>query len=30
MHRFPVRLQVLELSNSRSEEDLEGHRIARA
>jgi len=27
MHRFPVRLQVLELSNSRSEEDLEGHRI---
>ena len=28
MHRFPVRLQVLELSNSRSEEDLEGHRIA--
>jgi len=24
----PVRLQVLELSNSRSEEDLEGHRIA--
>jgi regulator of protease activity HflC (stomatin/prohibitin superfamily) len=28
MHRFPLRLQVLELSNSRSEEDLEGHRIA--
>ena len=28
MHRFPMRLQVLELSNSRSEEDLEGHRIA--
>jgi len=27
MHRFPVRLQVLELSNSRSEEELEGHRI---
>src|SRR3954468_21961904 len=28
MHRFPLRLQVLELSNSRSEatEDLEGHR----
>src|SRR5213075_1583278 len=28
MHRFPTRLQVLELSNSRSEatEDLEGHR----
>jgi regulator of protease activity HflC (stomatin/prohibitin superfamily) len=30
MHRFPLRLQVLELSNSRSEasEDLEGHRVA--
>ncbi|HUJ26083.1 MAG TPA: SPFH domain-containing protein, partial [Myxococcales bacterium] len=30
MHRFPVRVQVLELSNSRSEasEDLEGHRVA--
>jgi len=30
MHRFPTRLQVLELSNSRSEatEDLEGHRVA--
>ena len=30
MHRFPTRLQVLELSNSRSEatEDLEGHRSA--
>ena len=30
MHRFPMRLQVLELSNSRSErsEDLEGHRVA--
>ena len=30
MHRFPLRLQVLELSNSRSEssEDLEGHRAA--
>ncbi len=27
MHRFPLRLQVLELSNSRSEEELEGHRI---
>src|SRR3954465_812470 len=30
MHRFPIRVQVLELSNSRSEasEDLEGHRVA--
>ena len=30
MHRFPLRLQVLELSNSRNEasEDLEGHRVA--
>ena len=30
MHRFPTRVQVLELSNSRSEasEDLEGHRVA--
>jgi regulator of protease activity HflC (stomatin/prohibitin superfamily) len=30
MHRFPMRVQVLELSNSRSEasEDLEGHRVA--
>src|ERR1041384_955720 len=30
MHRFPIRMQVLELSNSRSEgsEDLEGHRVA--
>src|SRR3954453_9770622 len=30
MHRFPLRVQVLELSNSRSEasEDLEGHRVA--
>jgi regulator of protease activity HflC (stomatin/prohibitin superfamily) len=30
MHRFPTRLQVLELSNSRSEasEALEGHRVA--
>src|SRR3981189_2499027 len=28
MHRFPVRLQVLELSNSRASEDLEGHRVA--
>jgi regulator of protease activity HflC (stomatin/prohibitin superfamily) len=30
MHRFPTRVQVLELSNSRSEqtEDLEGHRAA--
>src|SRR5262249_13908576 len=30
MHRFPVRVQVLELSNSRAErsEDLEGHRVA--
>jgi regulator of protease activity HflC (stomatin/prohibitin superfamily) len=30
MHRFPMRLQVLELSNSRNEasEDLEGHRVA--
>src|SRR5437016_5540586 len=29
MHRFPTRLQVLELSNSRGEasEDLEGHRV---
>lgn len=31
MHRFPLRVQVLELSNSRSEggsEELEGHRVA--
>jgi regulator of protease activity HflC (stomatin/prohibitin superfamily) len=31
MHRFPTRVQVLELSNSRGErsnEDLEGHRVA--
>ncbi|MGZ6142291.1 MAG: SPFH domain-containing protein [Myxococcales bacterium] len=30
IHRFPMRVQVLELSNSRSEssEDLEGHRVA--
>jgi regulator of protease activity HflC (stomatin/prohibitin superfamily) len=31
IHRFPARVQVLELSNSRSEggsEDLEGHRVA--
>jgi len=31
MHRFPMRVQVLELSNSRSEgsvEELEGHRVA--
>lgn len=30
MHRFPIRVQVLELSNSKSEasEDLEGHRVA--
>ena len=30
MHRFPLRVQVLELSSSRSEstEDLEGHRVA--
>src|SRR3954471_19320748 len=30
MHRFPIRVQVLELSNSRGEasEDLEGHRVA--
>src|SRR4051812_11192895 len=30
MHTFPMRLQLLELSNSRSEatEDLEGHRVA--
>ena len=31
MHRFPLRVQVLELSNSRSEggsEDLDGHRMA--
>jgi regulator of protease activity HflC (stomatin/prohibitin superfamily) len=30
MHLFPMRVQVLELSNSRSEasEDLEGHRVA--
>ena len=30
MHRFPMRVQVLELSNTRSEasEDLEGHRVA--
>ena len=30
MHRFPLRVQVLELSSSRSEgtEDLEGHRLA--
>ena len=30
MHRFPTRVQVLELSNSRSEQtqDLEGHRAA--
>src|SRR3989441_629317 len=30
MHRFPLRLQVLELSNSRSEAigELEGHRVA--
>ncbi len=30
MHRFPMRVQVLELSNSRGErsEDLEGHRVA--
>jgi regulator of protease activity HflC (stomatin/prohibitin superfamily) len=30
MHRFPTRMQVLELSNSRSEatEDMEGHRAA--
>jgi regulator of protease activity HflC (stomatin/prohibitin superfamily) len=30
MHRFPLRLQVLELSNSRAEAsvDLEGHRVA--
>src|SRR5207253_1805423 len=29
MHRFPLRLQVLELSNSRGEAgDLEGHRVA--
>lgn len=30
MHRFPTRVQVLELSNSRSEatQDLEGHRVA--
>lgn len=30
MHRFPTRVQVLELSNSRSEgsADLEGHRVA--
>src|SRR6267142_50319 len=28
MHRFPVRLQVLELSNSEASEDLEGHRVA--
>jgi len=30
IHRFPMRVQVLELSNSRAErtEDLEGHRVA--
>src|SRR3954463_15102234 len=30
MHRFPLRVQLLELSNSRGEasEDLEGHRVA--
>lgn len=30
IHRFPMRVQVLELSNSRSEatQDLEGHRVA--
>ena len=30
MHRFPLRVQVLELSNSRSEasSDIEGHRVA--
>src|SRR5437764_8438796 len=30
IHRFPMRVQVLELSNSRGErsEDLEGHRVA--
>ena len=32
MHRFPMRLQVLELSNSRTEasEEMEGHRMAPA